>query len=81
MAKKTIRDCIVEVLRDAGQPMGSKEVFDAIIAKDLYQFNTVHPSNVVRSQLRRHCKNLKRKDSAEGCFEMTGDGKFKLAES
>ena len=60
--------------------MSSKEVFDAIIANGLYQFNTANPSNVVRSQLRRHCKNLQRKDSAAGCFEITPDGNFKLAE-
>ena len=80
MAKKTIKDCIIEVLTSSGKTMSSKEVFDAIIANGLYQFNTANPSNVVRSQLRRHCKNLQRKDSAAGCFEITPDGNFKLAE-
>ena len=80
MAKKTIKDCIIEVLTSSGKPMSSKEVFDAIVAKGLYQFNTANPANVVRSQLRRHCKNLQRKDSAGGCFEITPDGNFKLAE-
>ena len=80
MAKKTIKDCIIEVLKISGKPMSSKEVFEAILADSLYQFNTANPSNVVRSQLRRHCSNLQRKDSAGGCFEITTDGKFKLAE-
>ena len=80
MAKKTIKDCIIEVLNSSSGPMSSKEVFDEITGKGLYQFNTANASNVVRSQLRRHCRNLQRKDSAGGCFEITPDGKFKLAD-
>ncbi len=80
MEKKTIRDCIVEVLKENGNPMSSSDIYDAIVKKGLYQFNTANPSNVVRSQLRRHCKNLQRKDSASGSFAMTSDGLFKLSE-
>ena len=80
MAKKTIRDCIVEVLSASGRAMSSQEVFMEIERRGIYEFNTKSPSNVVRSQLRRHCKNLARKDSTGGEFEMTPDGLFKLAD-
>ena len=80
MAKRTIKDCIIDVLKAAGKPLSSKEVFETITSNGLYQFNTANPSNVVRSQLRRHCNNLQRKDSTGGCFEVTPDGNFKLAD-
>ncbi|MDB4368528.1 winged helix-turn-helix domain-containing protein [bacterium] len=80
MAIKTIKDCITEVLASSGKPMSSKEIFEAIVSAGLYQFNTANPANVVRSQLRRHSKNIQSKDSVGGHFEITLDGKFKLAE-
>ncbi len=78
MAKETIRDCIVKVLKENGKPMSSADIYDTIVKKGLYQFNTANASNVVRSQLRRHCKNVERKDSASSTFEMTSNGLFTL---
>ena len=80
MAKVTIKECIKRVLSDAGAPMSSGDIYEKIREQSLYEFNTANPSNVVRSQLRRHCRNLQRKDSADGIFEMTADGLFRLAD-
>jgi len=80
MPKTTIRDAITTVLREAnGSPMGAKEIYEAILSRELYEFNAKDPLNIVRNQLRRHCSNIECTTSARiRCFKMTDSGVFVL---
>ena len=54
----TIVECAKEVLADAGQPLAVKEIYDIIIDKHLYHFNTPNPIGVLNNQIRRRCVGL-----------------------
>ncbi len=56
--ERTIVDAIKEVMKAKGRPMTVMEVYDAIIDADLYTFHADNPAHIVRSQIRRHCKDL-----------------------
>lgn len=82
MAKKTIREAISEVLRAVGQPMTTRDIYEAIARKELYDFKAKDPASTVRSQLRRHCVNMKGSPpSGVKHFRMTDDGRFDLLQS
>jgi hypothetical protein len=66
------------VLRDAGRPLSSAEIYEAIKAKGLYEFKAKDPANIVRGQLRRHCHNVKSPGARIKYFEQTADGNFRL---
>ena len=51
----TIVEAIKAVMRQADGPLSSREVFDAIIARGLYQFLAKDPHHVVLWQIRKHC--------------------------
>ena len=78
MAKATIHQVIANVLRDAGKPLSSTEIYEAIKSKGLYEFKAKDPSNIVRGQLHRHCVNVKSPGARIKYFEQTADGNFKL---
>lgn len=64
-------------MQDAGRPISSKEAYELIVSRGLYTFNADNPSDVVRSQIRRHCKNFEFTTSASTkYFEEREDGKF-----
>jgi len=76
MAKATIHQAIAEVLCDAGKPLSSSEVYEAIRSKNLYEFKAKDPANIVRGQLRRHCVNVKSPGARIKYFEQTSEGNF-----
>ena len=81
MAKKTIPEVICDVLREAGRPMSAREIYDSISSRGLYEFKAKDPANIVRSQLRRHCIDVKRPAGARTkYFKMAADGNFDLLE-
>lgn len=57
---KTIRDAIVEVLADAGGPLGPQEILSRIQERGGYEFKAKDPLGVVRNQLRRHTVGVDR---------------------
>ena len=52
-----IVDAVIVVLKENGS-LTSKEVYNKIIEKGLYEFGAISPVNVVNSQIRCHCEGL-----------------------
>ena len=58
-----IVDAVIVVLKENGS-LTSKEVYNKIIEKGLYEFGAISPVNVVNSQIRCHCEGLNPNDSS-----------------
>lgn len=54
----TIVEAIKKVMLQASHPLSSRQVFDAIVAQELYQFQAKDPHHVVLMQIRRHCVGI-----------------------
>jgi restriction system protein len=54
----TIVGAIKEVLLTAGKPLTSKEIYNAIIAGQLYHFGAKTPEGLVNNKIRKHCYGL-----------------------
>ena len=54
----TITEAIKQVMRDHGSPMTTEEAYRGIVNAKLYEFHADNPSQIVRSQIRRHCEGL-----------------------
>lgn len=46
-------------------PGTCKQIYDEIIAKNLYEFNAENPENVLRIEIRRRCQNVEISKSYE----------------
>src|SRR5262249_32058974 len=80
--KSPIHKVIADVLREAGQPMSVKDIYETISDHKLYTFRAQDPVQVVVSQLRRHCKEFNFPSArAMKYFTMTEDGRFQLLDS
>lgn len=79
----TIVEAIKEVMRQAARPLGSREVFNAIVTQGLYQFQAKDPHHVVLMQMRRHCVGIDFPTaSPTKHFELHGDNTYSpLAQS
>jgi len=55
---KPIHQVAVDVLKAAGKPMSTAEIYAAIVKDGLYEFKAKAPKSVLRSQLRRHTTNI-----------------------
>lgn len=55
---RSIHQAIGEVLRAAGRSMTADEIYSEIIRQALYEFRARKPLDVVKTQLRRHCKDV-----------------------
>jgi restriction system protein len=54
----TIVEAIKAVLAEPTQPLTSRAIYCAIVARHLYDFKAKDPESVVNSQIRRHCVGL-----------------------
>ena len=79
MNKKPIHSVVSEVLARSGKAMSAREIYERIQDERLYEFKARDPVSVVRTQLRRHCINVKVPTRAK-YFRMTDDGLFALLE-
>jgi hypothetical protein len=50
----TVIEAVIQVMRERGTPMSPAEVYAGIEQAKLYVFRAKDPSNVVRTQMRRH---------------------------
>ena len=74
-AKKTgLLDAAILVLREAGQPMNTKEMVDAVLAKDLWKSDGKTPGATLYSSILREIQ--KKGDGAR--FRKTERGRFEL---
>jgi restriction system protein len=66
---------------DSGVGLTIREVYDRIIAQDLYQFKADDPLHIVRNEIRRHCLGLDFSSASPiKLFQMTEPGKYFLLE-
>ena len=78
--KKSIHQVAADVIKEHGRAMTANEVYEAMKSNGLYEFKAKNPATVVRSQLRRHSRNVESKNKVgQGIFILTDDGKFDLA--
>lgn len=78
----TINEAIGVAMTNIGGAISSQEAYDYIIAHALYEFHAQNPHQIVRSQIRRHCKGLEFPSSAsKKLYEMGDDGRFRLLAS
>ena len=54
----TILEAIKEVLKDRPDGLTSRDIYDEIVNRDLYQFGAKTPVSVVNCEIRRHCYDL-----------------------
>lgn len=52
----TILEAAVEVLKQRGEPMPVKDIYDEIIGRSLYSFGAKSPRSVLSGTLRNHIK-------------------------
>lgn len=58
MPKRTIREAVIQTLKDKGEPMGVQEIYSKIIERDYYRFRSDNPQNIVLTEIRRHCAGI-----------------------
>lgn len=54
----TIVEAIKKVMIEESNSLTSEEIYDKIIERELYKFNSNSPIHVVDTAIRRHCKDL-----------------------
>ena len=73
----TIVEAIKKVMIEAGRPLTTYEAYELIVSKKHYSFNAENPVQIVRGQIRRHCKGLDFPSSAPSKhFQEHEDGKY-----
>jgi hypothetical protein len=78
MGKLTIKDAVVSVLKKRNSPLTVREIYDEIIEKNLFKFNTSSPENVLKAAIRKNCFGVKsQKQDIKKIFKIVGS-KFAL---
>jgi hypothetical protein len=77
MPRTTVADVIAQVLKANSKPMSAREIYDSIVAGNLYEFKSKDPFGIVRNQLSRHCaENTKIKSPTQKLFRTIGKDLF-----
>jgi hypothetical protein len=77
--KKSIHQVAADVLAEHKRPMTADEIYEVILAKDLYEFNAKSPKSVLRSQLRRHsARGSAGTTNTKPIFKVSPEGLFSL---
>lgn len=79
MNKQTIKQAIIETLKNEGKPLSSREVYNGILKHKLYKFGAKDPHSIVKAEIRKYCEGLDLKTSKpEKLFKLEEDGKYSL---
>ncbi len=62
---KTIAEAALSIVMEHPEGLTCKQIYDEIIAKNLYEFKAVDPENVLRIAIRRRCQNVEMSKSYE----------------
>lgn len=62
---KTIAEAALTVVMEHPEGLTYKQIYDEIIAKNLYQFKAASPANIVRVEVRRRCQGVELAKSYE----------------
>lgn len=74
MASESIADVALTVLKSNKAPMTAKEIYDSILARQLYDFKAKDPFAILRAQLNKHCvENRSKAASPRKLFTKSGD--------
>lgn len=77
----TIIEAVKEVMRQHGSAMTASEIYEAIIAADLYTFHADNPPHIVANQIRRHCLALDFPSASQTKhFRVVDDNKYYFLE-
>lgn len=81
MKKRTIREAAIEALKQSGKPLIGRDIYNYIIAHDLYRFNAEDPEHIVKVLIRRHCEGLEFPSaSPKKYFKILLDGTYWMNE-
>jgi hypothetical protein len=79
MKKLTIKEAVIEALKKKGTPLTARDIYDAIIEQNLYQFKSPSPVNIIKVEIRRQCEGVELpKAKTNKVFQMFGDNKYWL---
>ena len=79
MKKTTIKDIIIKILISEHKPFSTREIYDQIVEKNLYEFKSKTPLSIINSELRKNCKGIElKKSKTKKIFEQHENGKFSL---
>lgn len=74
-----LREAIADVLRGNGRAMTAQEIYDEIIQRKLFEFDTDSPMTILGNALRRHCEGSTFKSARRTkYFARTSDNKYRL---
>ena len=78
----TIVDAIKTVLAEKSKPLTAREVYDAIVARSLFQFKSQSAASIVRAQLRRHCDGVNNQNAAsQKLFRLVQGDRYELLDA
>ena len=76
----TIAEAAREALRRHHRPMTVDEIYEVIISEGLTTFRSAHPKGVLRTQIRRHCRDVAHASPAKTkYFVVAGANRYTLA--
>lgn len=78
MKKNTINDAISAVMKEKAIPLTSREIYETIIEKKYYQFNSKNAIGVVSNQLRRHSEGNVQSKNREILYRRLPDGSYEI---
>lgn len=62
---KTIAEAALSIVMDHPEGLTCKQIYDEIIAKNLYEFKAENPESVLKIEIRRRCQNVEISKSYE----------------
>ena len=78
----TIKEAILKVMRDKGEPISTSDAYQLIIDNKLYEFGAKEPKSVVRNEIRRQCLGIDWKSSRSGkVFKLCEGGLYEPIEN
>ena len=75
---KTIHEAITTVLQEEKKPLSSKEIYDRIIEKNYYTFQSKDPRAIVSGEIRKRCEGSKTL-SGKVLYKKVSEGSYMIA--
>ena len=72
---KTINEAITAILKEKGKPLSAKEIYDLIMEKNYYKFNSKNPVAIVSGEIRKRCEG---KNSSKILYKKVEKGIYTL---
>lgn len=80
MKRRTIKEAVIEALKQNSTPLSVRAIYNYIIEQDLYRFNAINPENIVKTEIRRHSEGIEFPTAhPKKYFQALQDGKYWIA--